>query len=679
MDLATPPKPASRIEFLAQPRFWLVSLVILFALVAGVALFVAKPQTKFSYNADQLVSAVPDKQDYRLNAAETDGAGQRFRWLQDSSQLFFPVSSNRLPLSFTLRLRSAEVAGGPAATTTVLLNGLQIGQIKPEREFKDYSFALVPAYADSHRLQFELRTDPIFRPPGDPRKLGNQIEAVSVDITEIWLPYTKRTALLWLLPALALGVIALSFMARSRRSVARLAGYSAVTLSAGAAAFMLFWLFLLSRVSYNGEANLNTFWVIAASAGYLAAFFGWVALDGLSWGKAGAPSLWSRLKARLTPWLVAHQALAALVGLFLVNAALSGVFYAKVFLEAGNLEPVARYGDGPDYIFIAHSFYNKNDSLLQLPYFGSRAPYEWTAYFPGFAIALRVVAYGVGWIAAGPLVSVLSTWLFAFVLWLLLRDFGYAKHPFWVACVALALPLRWLLGHSVGASEPLMLLFQTLSIYLFKKERYWLAGLTGGLALFVRPQGIFLWFGYLLFLAWEAGYRVWKENKVDFGFFNWKAFWGVTLIPLTLPVIFGIFAWRTGNFFAWFQLEKQFNPIPFDTAASGVGAASGLIYYYFFELIGLALLWRQKRKDIFWIGFGAFFYSIFLTNSNVLDYSLPFFPLLLIIPFARWLESKPARWLALPVLVAVFLYSWGILNLDLVRLDTWVAMKQILK
>src|SRR5690348_15317242 len=107
MDLATPPKPASHIAFLTQVRFWLWSLAILLALAAGVTLFVAKPKTLFTYNADQLTGAVPDKQDYRLNAAETGGDGQRFRWLSDSSQLFFPVSSNRIPLTFTLRLRSA--------------------------------------------------------------------------------------------------------------------------------------------------------------------------------------------------------------------------------------------------------------------------------------------------------------------------------------------------------------------------------------------------------------------------------------------------------------------------------------------------------------------------------------------------------------------------------------------
>lgn len=445
---------------------------------------------------------------------------------------------------------------------------------------------------------------------------------------------------------------------------------------------MLFWLFLLSRVSFNGEANLTVFWLIASSAGYLAAFFGWAALDGLSLGKAGSPSIWARLKARVTPWVVAHPALAAFIGLFLVNIALSGLFYAKVFLEAGNLEPIARHWDGPEYVVIAHGFYDKNDSLLLIPNFGLRSANYWTAHFPGYSLALRLAWYAVGWMAAGPLVSVLSTWLFAFVLWLTLREFGYAKHPFWLACVALVLPLRWLPIHSSGSSEPLMLLFQMLSIYYFKKERYWLAGLAGGLALFVRPPGIFLWFGYLLFLAWEAGYRMWKEEKINLGYFNWKAFWGVALIPLTLPIIFGIFAWRYGDFFAYFHITEEVKHVslmPFDTLAAGTAMGPGVLYYYLFEMIGLVLLWRQGRKDIFWIGFGTFIYSIFLTYSDVLRYSFPFFPLLLVIPFARWLESKPARWLALPVLVAVFLYSWGILNINLIKLDTWTPMKDLLK
>lgn len=671
-----------RFDFLGSSKFWAWGLAILLALAAMYALLALKPVTQLNYNAGQLIGAVPDKLEYGLYAPETDPAGQRYRWLSGSSILIFPVNSDT-PIKITLRLRSAGVAGGPNLTTSIILNDVPITKITPGNEFKDYTLALTPAYNDKHRLNF-LLTSPTWSAKGDPRKLSNMIESVSIDFNETWSPVLRpgRAWLFWLLPLLAVVCAGLVIAASSGNVLARYASYGAVLVATGAVALMLLWLILLARVGYNGEATKNVFWLWVASSAYLTAFFGWVALDGVSLGGKGKPSIWQGLRNYFAPWILAHPALAALIGLFLLNFVFTGIFYARVFIEAGSLAPIVRYLDGPEYFVTAHQFYDLNDPLrLTIPDFKQHSLNYWTTRFPGYTIALRLVWYIVGWEAAGPLVNFLASTLFAFVFWKFLREFGYVSRPFWVAAVSLVLPLRWLIYHSVGASEPLMMLFQLLSIYFFKKERYWLAGLAGAAALFTRSPGIFLWVGYMLWLLWEASSRMWKENRFNLSYVNWKAFFGVSLIPLTLPVIFGIYAWHFGDFLAYLRVDEEVLHVglfPFPSVADGGAGSTGVFYYYLIEVVGLALLWKQGRRDLFWIGLGTVAYTFFLLHPDVLRYSLPAFPLILAIPFAEQLSGKVARWLALPVLVAIYLYSWGALNTNLIWLETWQMLKNIL-
>jgi hypothetical protein len=275
---------------------------------------------------------------------------------------------------------------------------------------------------------------------------------------------------------------------------------------------------------------------------------------------------------------------------------------------------------------------------------------------------------------------------FAWVFYLLVRDFGYARHPLWLSLVALVLPVRWLIYHNVGGSEPLFMFFEVLSIYWFKKERYWLAGLAGFGAVFTRPPGLFLWGGFMLFLLFEAAIKTWNAHGFSIpkllAVINWRAFTALLLLPLGLVAVFGIYGWRYGDFLAYFKITENVTHvevIPFPTLLTGVFESPALIFTYVLEFLGLIFLWRQRRFDLFWIGGAAFFYTLFLLHSDVLRYSIPFFALIVIIPFAGQLSGKVARWLAAPVLLALFFYSWGALNRNLAGLDTFEMMKNILQ
>jgi hypothetical protein len=668
----------------------------LLALIFGAYLLVAQPVTVKTWDADHLTEAVPDKNDYRLYQPETDASGQRFVWTNPDKALFVvPANTNNSrPVKITVRARGASAAqGGPVNTTKVSANGVEVGEIKPapgQAEFQDFSFELNGPYSDDHRLRLTFDT-PAWQPKGDPRQLGFMLQSVTVDTQEIWSPMLRpgRVWLIWLLPLLAglMLVVKLAQLTILRQSgIAALGGYVAVGLTLAAAGLMALWLLLLMRVGYNGELNHDLFWLYAAGSLYLAGFFGWLAIAGWSWGRAGQPPLLDRLAARTQSWRIAHPVIVAFAAILAFNLLLSAVFVGKLVLESGSIAPTFRYWDGPEYVVIANNFYDPQEPLLVIPDFKQHSPFYWGAHFPGFPVALMLAHPLIGWLWSPLAVNFLASALFAWVFYLLVRDFGYTRHPLWLALVALVLPVRWLIYHNVGGSEPLFMLFEVLAVYWFKKERYWLAGLAGFGAVFTRPPGMFLWVGFMLFLLFEAAIKTWNAHGLSLpkllAAINWRAVIALLLLPLGLVVVFGIYGWRYGDFMAYFKITENVTHvevIPFPTLLTGLFESPALIFTYVLETMGLVFLWRQRRFDLFWIGGASFFYTLFLLHSDVLRYSIPFFALVVLIPFADYFSGKVARWLAAPLLLALFFYSWGVLNRNLAGLDTFEMMQNILQ
>ncbi len=676
------------------PNFlWLAA--ILLAIGSAVYLLVARPVTLKTWDTDNLTNAVSDKNDYQLDRPETDPAGRRFVWSKTGKSLFIvPASTvSSRPVKITIRARGASAAGGPVNSTKISANGLPIGEMKfkaGQADFQDFSFTFVPAYTDDHRIRLVFET-PAWKPPGDPRELGFMLQAVTVDVSEVWSPLLRpgRGWLIWLLP----GLVALILLVKIGQlrvlkagQAGAIIGYAAVALTLGAAGLMALWLLLVARVGYNGELNLDLYWLYAAASLYLTIFFGWLAFAGWSFGAPGRPTLFGLVNAKTINWRANHPMITAYVAIVAFNLALSAIFVGKLVLESGSIAPTFRYWDGPEYVVIANNFYDPQEPLLAIPDFGQHSPFYWGAHFPGFSLALMLARPLVGWLFAPLLVNFLASTAFAGVFYRLVRDFGYARHPLWLALAALVLPVRWLIYHNVGGSEPLFMFFEVLTIYWFKKEKYWLAGLAGFGAVLTRPPGMFLWAGLVAFLVFEAALKTWNSQGLSLpkflALFNWRAFGALLLLPLGLITTFGIFAWRYGDFLAYFKITENVTHvglIPFPTLMSGLFESPALILTYLLEAIGLIALWRQRRFDIFWVSFAAFFYTLFLLHSDVLRYSIPFFALAVLLPFADYLSGKVARWLAAPMVIALLFYSWGVLNRNLAGLDTFAMMQEILQ
>jgi hypothetical protein len=285
-------------------------------------------------------------------------------------------------------------------------------------------------------------------------------------------------------------------------------------------------------------------------------------------------------------------------------------------------------------------------------------------------------------------INFIATVIFGVVLFRFLRDFGYSRQPLWLSVLFLFLPLRWLIYHSVGASEGLTLMFIMLSVYAFKRNRYWQAGIWGICVVWTRPNGIFLLAGFGLFLLWEALQKAGLPENISswvrqaFKTFRWQAFPVLVLMPVALAGVFALYGFRYGDFWVYLKIPEQVThiyPFPFLSMEIRVTRSEGDFYYYILQTAGLVLLWRRKLYDIFWIGLVLFLPTVFLLHDDVLRYALPAFPFVITIPFAFALESKYTRWFAIPALIAVLIYSWSQLFTNMVDADTWQQMLELLK
>ncbi len=583
--------------------------------------------------------------------------------------------------------------GGPA---TLSLNGQSLGTIPASPELKTYRFNFTP-----------LRL-----PPDDVAYMTLSIEAEStleitaarLDYANQWQPFLENNipalfsliCLVLLLPAWLLAYRWRIFVVLALGLMIGLAGAAGWVVGQ------------VLEVGTSGELNPIIFWWLLSAGLYLIIFAGGCLFAGiplelvlgakksqettntLGTGHRDTTTnkiplnLWSLFSRLWQRWVAPRPILMAILTLTAVNFGLMVMFYGIIAIQNGGWDNLGRFWDGPEYLVNAKTLYDPYDPILQIPFFSTKSEIYWTAHFPGYSLLIRLFSPLFGYVPALFVINFVATVIFGVALYRLLRDFGYSRQPLWVAILAMFLPLRWLIYHSVGASEALTLMFLVLAVYAFKQERWWLAGLWGAGVVVTRPNGFFLGIGFGLFLLWE----LWRTRTQPITplqlikNLNWRAVWGLLPIPLALIAVFGLFGWRYGDFWAYLHVPESVThiyPLPLLSMDVSSLRSEGNFYYYILQAAGLVLVWRRKQYDIFWIGLVFFLPTIFLLHDDVIRYALPAFPFVLAIPFAPLLETKYARWFAPLAVLAVLIYSWSQLSTNLIDLDSWRQMQNFLK
>ncbi|MGI8857782.1 MAG: DUF2142 domain-containing protein [Thermomicrobiales bacterium] len=181
---------------------WLAPFLI--TLLAFGAMSVTWPHLRTTYTPDQFTTASDIDSQRGFYPTEVDGAGNHYVWTQDHATLVFNFLIHK-PVTLTFFMRSAAIAGGPDVPVRVLVNGEDVGELRPDPKnaaFQPLSLRLVPHDWGGQQTEIKLLPAP-FKPETDSRTLGTMIQRISVDKSETWSSVGRRMWLLWAFPLLA--------------------------------------------------------------------------------------------------------------------------------------------------------------------------------------------------------------------------------------------------------------------------------------------------------------------------------------------------------------------------------------------------------------------------------------------------------------------------------------------
>ncbi|MEI6043124.1 MAG: hypothetical protein WCS37_01915 [Chloroflexota bacterium] len=513
---------------------------------------------------------------------------------------------------------------------------------------------------------------------GDPLR----ISYIAIDMTERWRPIYSPAGISLTKIGVLLTVLTVLGGTLARLLGWKLVGLCTIGLGGYAGICIVQRLVILIEAGPGGVLNSSLYWEWLVSTFGLLGFT--LAFVLLVVPIAGGQTLARLTLQRIVPLIRRYPYLTAILTLAGFNALLTLLFFGITALVNHNFDNIFRFWDGPEYLAIAHTLYDPNDPILKIDGY-NRSTLFWAAHFPLYPFLIRLFSIAVGYLPSMLLINYFCGTGFAIVTYHFLKDFNYSRQPLWVACVSLFLPLRWLIYRTVGASEAITIFLIVLCLYQFKRRHYLWAGIWGAGVVLARPNGIFLYGGLGLVLAWEAyqslgEVSLWQWKRVFAAIkkllknFNWRALFCLTPMLAALLAVFALYGWRYGDFFTYFHIEedvKHLQPFPFRAIHISAGRTEGNFYVYLMQFGGLIWLWQKRHFDLFWIGLVLTLPTVFILHDDVLRYGLLSFPLVLLIPFAGILENKAVKWLAPIVIFAVLLYSTSQLGTNLMNIEGW--------
>lgn len=355
---------------------------------------------------------------------------------------------------------------------------------------------------------------------------------------------------------------------------------------------------------------------------------------------------------------------------------LESVWGIKLPLD-GMATIVSNY-DGPFYLVVAKTLYDPELIKNNFPF--DLEPIYYSAHYPLYPLLIRGVAtvlpflgYPYSMILVTIITSILAVWIF----YLLLIELNLKRQAFWLALLFTVFPARWLIVKSVGSPEPLFIFTTLASLYFFLKEKWWLAGLFGGLAQATKPPGILLFVSYLIALVsnnWSKLAHLdtssWLKN------FPWKAY-PLALIPLTLASIYIFYGIRYSDFFAYFNsgdnIHLMFPPFQvFNPGQTWVGTfwIEEIIWLYLLGFLGIINLFKQRLTTLGIFGAVFFFSLLFVSHRDIARYGLPLVPLL-IVAYAKTLASMEFKWVFILLIIPIYLLSLAFIANNMTPIGDW--------
>lgn len=346
--------------------------------------------------------------------------------------------------------------------------------------------------------------------------------------------------------------------------------------------------------------------------------------------------------------------------------------------HAGMATVVANY-DGPLYIVVAKTLYNTS----QITNFPFNLPTTYyAAHFPLFPILIHIFSIiPIGYPYAMLVVTVLSAALAIYFFMRLISDYVEKKDVLWMTLIFSVFPARWLIVRSVGSSDPLFIAGIIASIYYFKKKNYWAAALWGVVAQLTKSPAMLLFVAYLatIFLPNLKKAATTSFSHI-FKSIDLKSYLPLLLMPASLIGIFYLYYLKFGDFFAYFHsgdnIHLFFPPFQiFNYAAPWVGTfwLEEIIFIYMFGFLGLQRLIQKGETALAWFTGIFFFSTLFIAHRDLLRYSLPILPFVMV-GFSDVLTKKEFKYAMILLAIPIYLFSLGYISQNVMPVADWALL-----
>ena len=349
-------------------------------------------------------------------------------------------------------------------------------------------------------------------------------------------------------------------------------------------------------------------------------------------------------------------------------------------INESNFLTIYKQYDGPLYVIPAKTFYNPN-AIDNLHVETGASNKYFAAHLPLYPALIKLMSLirpmgDLRYLKSMVLVNLLSTIGLVLFFYYLLKKFKLTKSPLILASILLFLP-RFFVVRSAGAPESLFMLLILLSLFFFEKNKFWLAGLFGGLATMTKTPGILLFVGYGLVLIEKLIKFNWKKVTANKEKINWN--WlGILLIPLGLLSVFMIYGLQYKDFFAYFHsgdnihLVLPYSVFNFQKPWVGTAWLEEIIFYYFMYGLAILNLKDSKYRSFFYFGLVYFTATLFVQHRDISRYSLPLWPLALS-AFEKFFTAKKFLIIFLILLPAIYFYAWNFLLYNVMPISDWAA------
>jgi Gpi18-like mannosyltransferase len=344
-------------------------------------------------------------------------------------------------------------------------------------------------------------------------------------------------------------------------------------------------------------------------------------------------------------------------------------------LPTNGLATIVSNYDGPLYLVAAKTFYNK--ALIGANFQFPLSTEYYTAHFPLFPFLIRLFGIVTNYPYAMLIVTLLSSILAIYFFQKLISEYVDKKDVMFLTFLFAVFPARWLIVRSTGSADPLFVGAIIASIYYFKNKKYWLAGLWGLIAQLTKSPGILLFASYAIYLIMPLAKEKIEITSKWLQNLNLKKTYPLLLIPFGLLIVFTIYYFAQGSFWAYFRsgdnIHLFFPPFQiFNYSAPWVGTfwLEEIIFIYMIGTVGVYRLFAKKEYEIAIFSTVFFVLTLFIAHRDLIRYSLPLMPFLYV-AFSDVLVKKEFKIAAVVIIIPIYLFSLAFISQNVMPISNW--------